>query len=180
MLPNTPLLVAPSDLADPFGKGMHHADLIKGIRRVCPSLCIPDPSSWQGWYPGKDLGMTSIWTGTPQAEGVAKVCSFHLGWVPEFTQTSPAGIIRKGWRQILMRLVGMRLATKHQLEKEFKCDLTHDGKDVVCPECQMDGLREKATHASGLCDQHQLAKEHVTQYQERKAQEREDLLWAIS
>lgn len=180
MLPNTSLLVAPSDAIDPFGKGISHFDLIKGLRRVCPQLVIPDPSTWEGWYPGKDFGMTSIWLGYPQAKGSLKVCSFHLGQIPEFTQATPNGILRRGWRSILWKVTNLHLATKHALEREFRVSLDYDGKDRVCGECQMDGLKEPSNHPSGLCDNHEIARVNVIRHHEHKAQERELIKWAVS
>lgn len=180
VLPNTPLLVAPSMADDPLGAGLYHTDLIKGLRRLCPSLCIPDPTTWEGWYPGKEFGMTSIWLGYPQAPGSLKVCSFHLGWIPEFTQTTPNGILRRGWRSVLWKICNMRIVSKFSLEREFKVNLDYDGKDKVCPSCQEDGIKEKSNHPSGLCDNHEAARENLIRHHERKAQERELVKWAIS
>lgn len=158
MLPTTPLLVAPSDAIDTLGTGMLHRDLIRGLRNANPNLCIPDPSTWEGWYPGRAAGMTSIWWGQPPH--APKICAFHLGVLPEFTQVTPDGILRRGWRDVLARVIKIGAASRESLERQFKVSLLTGAPDTkACSICRLDGLIT-TTEKDGLCAAHYTAKQN--------------------
>lgn len=152
-LPQTPLMVPPSDALATLGSGLAHTDLIRGLRRCNPALTIPDPSTWIGWYPGRATGMTSIWWGQPPL--APKICAFHLGTIPEFTQINPEGtLLRRGWRDIFLRVTRSGAVSKAALEREFKVDLTLDAPEVkVCSKCRLDGQITPA-ELGGLCASH--------------------------
>lgn len=171
-LPNTALLVAPSDMTDPFGAGMHSTILLAGLRRLNNNITAPLPEHYTHWYPGAAYDMTTLWVGKPHSPEGKKICALRLGVLPEFTQVDSDGyIIDKGWRAILRKCVRCRAVTKHAVERQFKIDLDSDGRDPDCPGCIQLGHRGvKGEHASGLCDTHEYARLAVLQARELKAE----------
>lgn len=152
MLPKSYLLTAPSDLENTFGNPLHSTDLVKGLRRINPQLCVPLPEHYR-WYPGQKMGMTTLWLGMP-GEG-KKISAFRLGPIPEFTQLGPTGqLVSKGWRQIMLRCMDAKVVTARQLEREFKVVLETDGRDGTCTKCRKEGRLIAATSDHRLCDIH--------------------------
>jgi hypothetical protein len=170
MIPReTHFLVPPDGMeTNPFGNSWPSSDLIKGLRRINNGLCIPDPSTWEAWWYGKEFDMTSVWVGEP-LKG-RKVVSFHLGMVPEWTQATPEGILRRGWRSVLEKCIKQRVITRLQAEHEFKVsfDYSEESKKF-CRTHLMDGERILTEgNASGLCDEHEIAQKHVEESREHR------------
>ena len=156
-LPNTYLLGAPSDARNPFGEGMLSSDIIRGLKQANGNVVVPLPEHYERWYPGKKGGITCVWVGPPGAPTSVKVCALRLGMVPEFTQLDAAGdIIDLGWRAVLEKAIRARVASRRRLERIFKVNLNHDGKDKDCAWCRKEGVvGVTASHGSGLCDIHE-------------------------
>lgn len=160
--PKNIMMVPPVGDPDPLGNGMHSRDLIKGLRDLNTNLCIPDPSIWTSWYDGKDWGMTSVWDGNPQQEGVQKIVSFHVGLVPEWTQVAPeGGIIRRGWRSVLDKCIRAGVVSRGAVERKFRVNLDYTKPSPACSTCLADGLTESTDNASGLCDDHEIARDNA-------------------
>lgn len=166
----TPLMVPPSGALATLGEGIHHTVLIKGLRRCNGTLTIPDPSTWVGWYPGRASGMTSIWWGQPPL--APKICAFHLGEIPEFTQITPEGtLLRRGWRDIFKRVINIGAVSQHALERQFKVRLDTDGVDTkLCHKCRLDGQIVPAG-LDGLCASHHEVK-LISEHEEMLKRER--------
>ncbi len=161
LLPKTSLLQAPFDMKNTFGEGMTSDDLIKGLRIANPSISVPVPDAY-GWYPGKALGMTSIWCGPPSEAGGRKICAFHLGMVPEFTQVDSEGeLTRRGWRSIFQKVLRLKVISKARLEQVFKVNLSVGGKEKACSKCREENIINSNIKTSGLCDSHNAISEAV-------------------
>lgn len=172
MLPKTYLMVSP-DKDDPLGRTISSSDLVRGLMEANPSFIIPTPDQFPGWYPGKAAGMTCIWLGMPSAPGSRKICGFHLGPVPEFTQIAPEGtILRRGWRAIFERVIKSGFVTKAKLERVFRVNLEYDGKAPWCQSCARKSMWVKAVAASGLCQVHENARLSVKQRREVRGEEK--------
>jgi len=169
LLPRTKLLQAPGDLANTFGQGIHSDDLIRGLRKANLRISVPAPDVY-GWYPGKAAGMTSIWLGPPSELLGRKICAFHLGMVPEFTQVDHEGeIIRRGWRSVMQKVMGIKAAPKARLERIFKVDLSIGESERACPKCRELGKYTPDVRGSGYCDFHHYPmKLAATQHQINK------------
>lgn len=155
---------------------MSSSDLIKGLKMCNRNVTVPEPAHYEsmGWhYPGMKDGQTSIWLGRPPTREDAasvditlqmhqrrkrthgrKVCAFHLGWVPEWTQLSPEGtVIRRGVRDILERFIKAGGASRQRVERIFKTYLDYDGDDGSCVKCRRRGKRVPYTSShTKLCD----------------------------
>lgn len=155
LLPKTYLLTAPMDVENAFGRGLHHADLVKRLIALNRRLDIPLPEACPWWYPGKKAGMTSIWVGEAFKATSKKICAFHLGEIPEFTQIDDEGnIIRRGWRAILQKVIKSRAITKAAAEKAFAVTLDYDGFDGACVRCRREGTVRAGSPKDGLCAFH--------------------------
>ena len=155
MLPRNYLLTAPLDAATAFGVGMQHDVLVKGLRECNLNVSVPLPDSYPHWYPGKANGQTTIWIGPPFEATSRKVCAFHIGEIPEFTQVDDKGnIIRRGWRAILEKCIKAGVASKRRIESKFSVILDYAGPDRACWKCRMSGKIRRATCPGPLCDLH--------------------------
>ena len=161
-LPNTYLLTCPDKDVNQLGTAMSSHDMVKGLRRLNPTIVVPEPNAY-GWYPGKAAGMTCLWYGKPSCPGSKKVCAFHLGTIPEFTQIAPGGdIIVKGWREIFKRVIDRTPITATRLEREFRVSLSTTNDLTLCVQCMKEGIREVHNGgARGLCDMHDSVKDTV-------------------
>lgn len=183
MLPQTPLLCSPEE-DNPFGKGMSHHDLMKGLRQCNNNLSIPQPDV-MGWYPGKVTGHITLWLGRPwlgcvtgcthacthKADGGKKITTFHLGVLPEWSQVGPDGeIMRRGWRSVLAKVIKSGAATKRTVHRIFKCNLDYDDWDGYCDKCRAEGKFEKADTASKLCDLHEMARKTYVAAKQQQAE----------
>jgi len=156
--PKTYMMVKP----DPriVGTAISSVDLVAGLLRANPSFVIPMPDSYPGWYPGKGAGMTCIWLGQPPpAKGGKKICGFHLGRVPEYTELGLDGTIRKrGWRAIFERVMVSGTVQKHKLEEIFRVRLEYDGTTPWCQACARTGKWVASNSPAGLCLTHEAAR----------------------
>lgn len=173
MVPDTYLLVAPDKAANVLGTGITSSDMVRGLRRLNNNLAVPEPDAY-GWYPGKAAGMTCLWYGEPSKPGSVKVCAFHLGEIPEFTQIAPGGdIIVKGWREIFRRVIDRTPIRQSSLERAFRVNLSRSGDINLCIQCTKEGVREP--HNGGrrhLCDFHDPVAEAVETVVEEVLDER--------
>lgn len=155
MLPKTYLLAAPIGMDDAFGRGMLHGDFVKKLKSCNHRIEIPLPESCPWWYPGKQAGMTSIWVGEPFKGTSKKICAFHLGMIPEFTQIDDQGnIMRRGWRAILSKVARSKAVSKTKLERVFNATLDYDGFDGACVRCRREGTIKRGSPKDGLCNFH--------------------------
>jgi len=163
--PKTYMMVSP-DKDNIVGTAILSDDLIRGLLKANPSFVIPTPDSYPGWYPGKGAGMTCIWLGQPPpAEGGKKVCGFHLGRIPEYTQVGLDGTIRRrGWRAIFERVMTTGFATKRSLEQIFRVSLEYDGKSPWCSRCARTGKWIASDSPRGLCATHEVAHRSALQH----------------
>lgn len=169
--PGNYLLTAPAGEKNPFGTPMHSTELIRGLQRVDPRVCVPMPRDPKLWLKSvQHLGgdgstdMTCIWIGDPKHG--QKVAAFHLGQIPEWTQVAPDGrILRRGWRNILQRCEKAGIGSRRQLEAEFKVNLDVGPPDQSCQRCRADGKLTFNVHASGLCTPHENARLDAEHYQ---------------
>lgn len=158
--PRTYMYVAPGGSTSRFGQSILSSTLIAGLQRLDSRLQIPMPSSIPHWYPGKDVGQTCIWLGEPSKPKSIKVCAFHLGAVPEYTQVAENGMIMaRGWRSIFEQVMRRTAITRTALEREFRVRLEHDGTDGYCAKCAKVGHRVKADSARNLCSVHAAAQQ---------------------
>jgi len=164
--PKTYMMTAPDPRV--VGTSIQSSDLVAGLLQANPGFVIPMPDSYPGWYPGKAAGMTCIWLGQPPpAVGGKKVCGFHLGMIPEYTELGLDGTIRKrGWRAIFERVMVTGLVQKGRLEQIFRVRLDYDGKTPWCQPCARRTVWQPATCSSGLCDKHEKARLIVAQKRE--------------
>jgi hypothetical protein len=169
LLPKTYLLSAPLDADDAFGQGLHHVDLALKLKACNKRIEIPLPESCPWWYPGKKAGMTSIWVGEPFKPTSKKVCAFHLGMLPEFTQIDDQGnIMRRGWRAVLSKAIKAKAIRKAVAERIFKTTLDYDGFDGACVRCRREGTLKRGSPKDGLCDLHREMSVVTTSVQELK------------
>jgi hypothetical protein len=151
------MLTAPLDMKNAFGQGMHHRDLALKLLACNPAFEIPLPESCPWWYPGKKAGMTSIWIGEPFKPTSKKICAFHLGMLPEFTQIDDAGnIIRRGWRSILSKCIKSKAVTKRKVRTIFKTGVDYEGFDGACVRCRREGTLKRGSPKDGLCELHRM------------------------
>ena len=177
MLPNTYMLGAPTDADNPFGEPLSAHALLKGLRLCNVNLHAPLPDAYDTWFPGKAQGMTALWLGQPSTPGSKKICAFHLGIMPEFTQIGPDGeILRRGWRSVLRKVITARAATKRTVNRVFKIDIDTDGEDPSCSRCRMEGRTTKADSAGNLCTLHANVKKDAL----RMAEARKEMEWLQS
>lgn len=177
MLPNTYMLGAPTDADNPFGNPMSATDLLKGLRMCNVNLHAPLPDAYGTWFPGKSAGMTSLWLGQPSMPESKKICAFHLGIIPEFTQVGPDGeILRRGWRAVLRKAIGARAVTKRAVNRVFKIDIDTDGDDPSCTHCRIEGRLTKADSAGNLCSLHANVKKDAA----RMVEARKESEWQAS
>src|SRR5437867_5316929 len=109
MIPNTHLLTAP-EFRDAFGVGMPSADLIRGLQRANPRICVPAPHGYTSG--GSAATGTGIWLGAPRAPGSSFICGMDCGQVPEWTQMDPDGrCIIRGWRAVLQKCITAGVAS---------------------------------------------------------------------
>lgn len=159
-VPNTPLMVAPSDAPDLLGRVMQSSDLIRRLIKLNPRIFCPDINDnnhIEGWH-----GITSIWLGTPTGNDPRKtaarpICGIRLGQIPEWTQITSEGIlITKGWRAIFDKVIKSGAATQLQLEKEFGVTLVYEGANApLCPKCIVAGERNVSDGGKrGYCETH--------------------------
>jgi hypothetical protein len=168
-IPRTPILCAPSNAISPLGTGMPSSDLIKGLRVLNPRIYIPMPEHYREWYPGQRAGQTCIWLGHPAAEGSDKICAFHLGMIPEWTQVGPDKVmIARGWRSILDLCIRRRVAAKRAVERVFNVRMDIDGKDGLCRICRKDGLKSPVDGKADVCVAHRHAAMNLNQHRENK------------
>ena len=170
-IPHTPVLCAPSQ-ADPFGVTMLSADIIKGLERLNSKARIPTPSSTPYDYPGKAFGHTCIWIGPPGEPDSKKMCAFHLGAVPEWTQKDAKGrIIVRGWRSIFEKCIKLGFCSRLRLEREFRISMNvAQGKPEakLCWRCMQESKFVRSNGGTlGMCDFHQNVR-----IQSRAAQDR--------
>ena len=165
-IPSTYLLTAP-DAADALGQTLTSTELVKGLRMCNPNLMVPDPSVFT-WYPGQANGHTSLWLGEP-FKG-KKITVFRLGAIPEWTQVDPKGIIiARGWRSVLVKVIRSGVASKRDVERIFKIDMSVAGEDNHCPQCRREGLGfVKPNGKWGMCDTHSSAWSQIAKAKRQK------------
>ncbi len=174
-IPHTPILCAPSDAIDTLGVTWLSADLIKGLQRINRDVFVPMPSAAPWSYPGKDFGHTCIYIGQPDAPKTRKVCAFHLGAIPEWTQIDPTGrIIVRGWRSILERCIKAGVGTRAQIERTFRISMQlGKPEEKWCFMCKRNDLKIRSTGGkSGMCESHEDAALHAGILHDRKNEQR--------
>lgn len=135
-------------------------------------VCIPLPEQYREWYPGKAAGQTVLWLGQPAAPGSDKICAFHLGMIPEWTQVAPGGVmIARGWRSILDLCIRRRVASRRAVERVFKISMDIGGRDGFCRICRKDGLKSPVDGKSDRCEAHRDAQRNLQQHRERKKEQ---------
>lgn len=153
--PRTPLLVAPDGEENLLGKSMLSDDLIRGLRKCNPSLVVPAPEDRYRTPTFK--GITTLWRGAPFQKGSTKICAFHLGAIPEWTQVDAEGrMITRGWRAIFEKVVRSGSSTRARIEHVFRVNLSESSNNALCVKCIRDGKREP--HNNGklrMCDLHE-------------------------
>jgi hypothetical protein len=152
MLPNTPLMVAPSDADNLFGRAMSSSEIIEGLKELNPYIWADQSYPGGLWWPGgKTDKQTALWFKKQ------KITAITAGPVPEFTQQySNGNIMAKGWRAIFSKAIKSKAVTKQAIEQKFNVILDVDGdlSDGTCPHCRRMGKTTKSTSAKGLCDFH--------------------------
>jgi hypothetical protein len=159
-VPNTPLMVAPSDAPDLLGRIIPSSEIIRGLIKLNPRIFCPDiddNNHINGWH-----GVTSLWLGTPSGNDPRKtaarpICGIRLGAIPEWTQINSEGIlITKGWRAIFDKVIRSGAATRTQLEVAFGVTLVYeDAAAPLCAKCIVTGEREVSNGGKrGYCETH--------------------------
>ena len=176
MLPMTDYHKAPAKETNPYGQGMHHAELMRRLKLISPNIQAPLPEHYPGWFPGKEHGLTCLWLGTPSSPTSKKICAFKLGTIPEFTITDKKGnLIHKGWRAIFAKLIRARVTTKRDLERVFAISLDRNKKtgDGTCLHCSRAGKTVRsAGGADGLCVVHSRIQKICAKAQEDRKEQR--------
>jgi hypothetical protein len=169
MLPRTAVMCAPDRAFDQLGTGMPSSDLICGLKLLNSRVVIPLPEHYAEWYPGKRAGQTCIWLGPPGHPKSSKICAFHLGMIPEWTQIAPGAVmIARGWRSILDLCIRRRVASKAAIERVFRVNMDVGGKDTLCRICRKDGLRSPVDGKADVCEAHRNAQMDLAVSRERK------------
>lgn len=139
-IPRTYLMVAPKDAVDLLGRAMTSDDIIKGLRQINNQIVTNAASPIKAVGATNQMGITCLWLGEPHVG--EKITAMRLGTIPEHTQLSPEGVtICKGWRAIFEKVIRARAATRGQIERKFKIDLTIDGDDGLCRTCAVKNQR---------------------------------------
>jgi hypothetical protein len=175
LIPHTDAHQAPAGVTNPYEQGMHHSELMRHLKNLNANIHAPLPDRYPGWFPGKEVGITCLWLGTPSAPGSRKVCAFSLGVIPQWTVKGPKGQMRKkGWRAIFARLIKVKAATKHDLEREFLVSLDPGDKkgDGLCLHCARAGKSVRATGSGRLCKIHTRIQQIVSKAMEKKKEAR--------
>jgi len=172
--PDTYLLTVPDIKDDPFGRCIASTEIVMGLKRINPLILASDQFSSSIWYPGKSLGMFSLWNG--KIGGRKKIVTMRHGPVPEWTQLDDKGeMITRGWRDLFKRVVRSGVTRALDIEKAFGVDLGVDGEDSYCSWCRKGNKFIKATSASGYCDMHErvrLQVEHARQVKQERLYQR--------
>lgn len=179
------LMYAPSD-EDPLGRPMLWPDLERGLKMANSALIIVKPEQSQYWYPGRAFEGVSLWERPPGTEGARKITTFNLrsahGAIPEHNQMNSKGLmIARGWKSVLWRVVNTRCATKAAIERIFKLSLdTHEPGKSWCTQCKLNNKFERAYSASGLCEDHEVARKTAAYHRAQKKAVRQEAQWALS
>ena len=182
MIPRAAVMCAPDRAFDQLGTGMPSTDLIRGIKMLNARVVIPEPDHYREWYPGKKSGQTCIWIGPPGLATSKKICAFHLGMIPEWTQIAPCNLctmlgtrcahagtmMARGWRSILDLCIRRRVASRAAIERTFRVSMNIGGKDTLCRICRKDGLRSPVDGKADVCEVHRNAQAHLQMSRERK------------
>lgn len=158
MLPFTDLHQAPAKYPNPWGRGMHHTEMMKRLKLLNANINAPLPEHYPGWFPGKEHGITCLWIGEPSLPTSRKICAFTLGAIPEFTIKDENGNLQqKGWRAIFAKLIRARAVKKRDLERVFSVTLDRNMKqsDGTCWHCARAGKSVRSDGGKdGLCKLH--------------------------
>ena len=151
-------MTAPAGEHNPFGQTIQSDELVRGLRCINPQIRAWEEHSNSVWYPGKGR-INCLWLGDPGGKG-KKIAAYPLGPVPEFTQIAPNSdeVLLMGWRQIFEDVIASGACSQAAIERQFKVDLTIDGKDLACDQCRRFGTVRKAD-VDGLCRAHWSARE---------------------
>jgi hypothetical protein len=170
-VPRTYLFTPPEGVDDPYGVGMHHVDFIKKLKLCNKRITVPTPDQWDIYYPGEEMGITTVWLGSPPPGKGQKIAGMTMGWVPEWTVlTTDGNIKQKGWRAILRKCITARAFTQVKAEVVFKVSLDH-GKSNLCRQCSSEGFRKLSRSASGMCDLHDAIMKTVLAAIERQKEQ---------
>ena len=153
-IPNTPLLVAPSDAANLVGKVIQSSELIRKLTKLNPRLFCPDiddNNHIKSWH-----GVTSLWIGEPGGNG-RPICGIRLGAIPEWTEIDKDGIlVTKGWRAIFEKVIRFGATRRVEIEREFGISLEIGPSDMMlCRACVREGRRSITNGGvRSMCDIH--------------------------
>lgn len=148
-------MIAPLGEVDLLGRPMTSDDIIRGLRQINANIVTNPPSPIKQVGATNQMGITCLWLGEPYVG--QKITAIRLGSIPEHTQLSPEGTtICKGWRAIFNKVIKARAATKGQIERKFKIDLTIEGDDGACRSCAAKNKRRAHNGgAAKLCAAHE-------------------------
>lgn len=167
-VPHTYLFTPPDGDTNPYGVGMHHTDFIRKLKLCNKRMTVPTPDQWDVYYPGEEMGITTVWLGNPPPGKGKKIAGITLGWIPEWTVlTTDGNIKQKGWRAILRKCITAGAFSQVKAEAVFQTSLDRT-KSNLCRQCSAEGLRKLARSASGMCDMHDAVMKGVLAAMERQ------------